>query len=369
MVCDKRPWRCSPAASTSQLKVVTSTSLIAQIVARVSGDTVEVVNIIPPAQCPGHFDVTPGDIQKLADADLFLLHNWQGEKFSQDLIASANNPGLTVVKISLEGIAFISLPVILKIDSQTVWAKEIAQNKIVRDVVRKEILFAGIRKPIKERKELEPRIERLKKVCAEKIAGPLTHIFRFDTPVDGFDSEIGFPVSAEINTGDIITHKLRTMHFYTLIHEGSIETLRETTGKLYQYMNRTGLSPELELVEVYHHTDPQSSKTQRIQVMASFLAWPEVYRDQLIRVLRKDTADKIWMGGEKMTPHTLVDERCAWVAETVNRLKKHTTVDQQFDILSRVALVRPIEDVMKYKKMYEETRDINTIFQAQNRQW
>ena len=28
------------------------------------------VNIIPPAQCPGHFDVKPGDIQKLADAVL-----------------------------------------------------------------------------------------------------------------------------------------------------------------------------------------------------------------------------------------------------------------------------------------------------------
>ena len=73
-------------------------------------------------------------------------------------------------------------------------------------MVRKEILYAGIRKPIKERKELEPRIEKIKKVCAGKIAGPLTHIFRFDTPVDGFDSEIGFPVSVEINTGDVITH-------------------------------------------------------------------------------------------------------------------------------------------------------------------
>jgi zinc transport system substrate-binding protein len=89
--------------STGKLKVVTSTSLIASIVQRVGGDLVDVVDIIPPAQCPGHFDVKPGDIQKLADADLFLLHGWQGEKFSQDLIASANNPDLTVVKIDAPG--------------------------------------------------------------------------------------------------------------------------------------------------------------------------------------------------------------------------------------------------------------------------
>ncbi len=91
------------AADSSALKVVTSTSLIAQIVERVGGDRVEVVNIIPPAQCPGHFDVKPGDIQKLADASLFIIHNWQGEKFSDSLIASANNQSLTAVKIELAG--------------------------------------------------------------------------------------------------------------------------------------------------------------------------------------------------------------------------------------------------------------------------
>lgn len=93
---------CSKEDS-AKLKVVTSTSLIAQIVERVGGDKVSVVNIIPPAQCPGHFDVKPGDIQKLADARLFLIHNWQGEKFSDDLIASANNKSLTTVKVELEG--------------------------------------------------------------------------------------------------------------------------------------------------------------------------------------------------------------------------------------------------------------------------
>jgi len=93
---------CAPVG-TSKLKVVVSTSMMAQIVERVGGDKVDVVNIIPPAQCPGHFDVKPGDIQKLADANLFLLHGWRGEKFAQELIDSANNPNLTVVKIAVKG--------------------------------------------------------------------------------------------------------------------------------------------------------------------------------------------------------------------------------------------------------------------------
>jgi len=93
---------CSTEKS-AKLKVVTSTSLISQIVERVGGDKVSVVNIIPPAQCPGHFDIKPGDVQELADAQLFIIHNWQGEKFSADLIASANNANLTVVKVELAG--------------------------------------------------------------------------------------------------------------------------------------------------------------------------------------------------------------------------------------------------------------------------
>jgi len=91
------------APTPSQLRVVTSTSLLASIVERVGGDRVDVVNIIPPAQCPGHFDVKPGDIQKLADAAIFLMHGWQGEQFSQELIASANNPDLAVFVLDIQG--------------------------------------------------------------------------------------------------------------------------------------------------------------------------------------------------------------------------------------------------------------------------
>lgn len=84
-----------------KLRVVTSTSLISSIVERIGGDSVDVINIIPPAQCPGHFDVSPGDVQKLADAALFLMHGWQGEMFTQELIDSANNPDLTVIILDI----------------------------------------------------------------------------------------------------------------------------------------------------------------------------------------------------------------------------------------------------------------------------
>lgn len=239
----------------------------------------------------------------------------------------------------------------------------------VKHVIREATLFAGIRSPITSRAELLPRIAEVTQACGDNIAGPLTHIFRYDTPVEGFDSEIGYPVTEAVNVGAIRTHTLRPLHFFSVTHRGPVETLRETSRSLYAQMDASGLAPELELVEVYHAYDPQNQAGNVIEIQGAFLAWPEVYRQQLLRVLGPELADAIWAGGEALTPFTPVDERVVWVARSLERLKAHTTPKQQFDILSRVALVRPSEDVLKYKRIYEESGgDIEAVIEAQDRQ-
>ncbi len=89
--------------SSAKLKVVTSTSLMEYIVRQVGGDRVDVMNLVPPNQHPGNFDVKPSDIQKLSSANLFLLHGWPGEGYADKLIASANNPNIIVVKANVDG--------------------------------------------------------------------------------------------------------------------------------------------------------------------------------------------------------------------------------------------------------------------------
>ncbi len=91
---------CAPAGS-SQLKVATTTSLLGTLAKEVGGERVDVVTIIPPAACPGHFDTKPGDVKALADARLFLKHGWEG--FADDLVKSANNPGLSIVEVQVKG--------------------------------------------------------------------------------------------------------------------------------------------------------------------------------------------------------------------------------------------------------------------------
>ncbi len=176
----------------------------------------------------------------------------------------------------------------------------------VKHVIRPETLFAGIRKPIKSREELGARIEKVKQACGNEIAGPLVHIFRFDTPVDGYDSEIGFPVSAEVSADQVCTHTLRELHFFSLMHNGPVETLRNTTRKIVEQMHRVGLSQELELVEIYHNYDLENPDDNVIETRVAFLAWPEVYKEQLLRVLGAELTTEIRAGGEAITPFTPV---------------------------------------------------------------
>ncbi len=91
------------ATDSNKIKVVTSTSLLAYIAQQVGSDQVVVTNLIPPAQHPGNFNIRPGDIEILAKAKLFLIHGWPGEGYVEKLVASANNPDLTVFKASVTG--------------------------------------------------------------------------------------------------------------------------------------------------------------------------------------------------------------------------------------------------------------------------
>jgi zinc transport system substrate-binding protein len=86
-----------------RLKIVATTSLIAEIVADVGGDAVEVVTLIPPASCPGHFDVKPSDMRLLADARVFFLHHWQSRAFSDNIIRASGNHTLSKAVLDVPG--------------------------------------------------------------------------------------------------------------------------------------------------------------------------------------------------------------------------------------------------------------------------
>jgi ABC-type Zn uptake system ZnuABC Zn-binding protein ZnuA len=88
-------------ASSPRLKVVTSTTQLSTILESVGGEHVTVTSIIPPKENPLDYEIRPEDIQKLSDADIFVLYDWQIEKFNRQVLDSASNSHLVLVKLTI----------------------------------------------------------------------------------------------------------------------------------------------------------------------------------------------------------------------------------------------------------------------------
>ncbi len=63
--------------ATETPKVVVTTTLIEAAVRDLMGPGVEVVRLLPPGSCPGHFDLEPGQVADMASARLFIRHDYQ----------------------------------------------------------------------------------------------------------------------------------------------------------------------------------------------------------------------------------------------------------------------------------------------------
>ena len=150
-----------------EIKVVTTTSLIGSILREVGRDRVEVRVIVPSSTCPGHFDLRPGDIKLLADAQLLLSHGW--ERFVKRLLRSTqskrqiareiNIPGNWMVpEVYLKAVERI-LPLLCELDPDN---REYFQNNAT--VYRRKILKTG--EELKKRAE-EMGVGEINVVCSE----------------------------------------------------------------------------------------------------------------------------------------------------------------------------------------------------------
>lgn len=68
----------SPAGSDIKKPIiVASTTMIGAILKDIGGSNFDIPMLLPPASCPGHFDLKPSDVQKIRRADLIICHPYQ----------------------------------------------------------------------------------------------------------------------------------------------------------------------------------------------------------------------------------------------------------------------------------------------------
>lgn len=86
-----------PARNDGPIKVVTSTSILADFARQVGGDRVDVTSILPANADPHDFEPSPDDVISIEDADLIVLHGLELDTWADSLIDAAQSDAPIVI--------------------------------------------------------------------------------------------------------------------------------------------------------------------------------------------------------------------------------------------------------------------------------
>jgi len=219
-----------------------------------------------------------------------------------------------------------------------------------------DTLVATARVNLRDRDHLHAALCELKqRVPEEYIAGSGFCIFQFVTSVkEGFDAEVGFPVTQAFEEGAAQTRVLPGMEVLSFIHRGPMEDLGVSYRKLYDYASSHGLISDEFCREVY--LDSAAEWGDEIEIQFVIHKWDELLAGNLVQVLGGETARQVMRGNEELTIASMVEQRFRWVRGAIERLEGLADEEERYEILSRCAHVFPGSQIEKLRTVYEEAR-------------
>jgi ABC-type Zn uptake system ZnuABC Zn-binding protein ZnuA len=88
---------CRPAqAGDASLKILASTSVLADIAQNIAGDRLQINSLLPFGADPHAYQAAPADIMKIAESDLLILNGVEYEHFMEPLLENAGGERLVV---------------------------------------------------------------------------------------------------------------------------------------------------------------------------------------------------------------------------------------------------------------------------------
>ena len=92
-------WVWAPAPCAAEcLQVTCTTTLIESAVRAIGQDQVSTTTIVPFGMCPGHFDISPGEVRRIKGSNLFIAHGF--ERFLQDLV-NGDDDAIPLVRVGV----------------------------------------------------------------------------------------------------------------------------------------------------------------------------------------------------------------------------------------------------------------------------
>jgi effector-binding domain-containing protein len=229
-----------------------------------------------------------------------------------------------------------------------------------------DILIASIRAPLFKRDELKERFTHLKEVCSEKISGPAMIVYHWDTDVkEGMDVEAAYPVSEKVDSGSISSRVLEGFDAFTTVYKGPYDQIAPAFRDLHEYRASRGLPAELNPREVYL-TGPfeENQEANVTELQTTIHPWETRFKTRVKEVLGGHRSKEVLQGAEKITPHSPASERSDWVIAAIERLDKLADEDQKYAVISKCAHDRPLEDIHRFKEIFQDSQDIDRVLEV-----
>jgi zinc/manganese transport system substrate-binding protein/manganese/iron transport system substrate-binding protein len=100
----------APSAAGDPLRVVATTTVLADLVRNAGGDRVSVESLVPAGAEPHTFAPRPSDLRKVAEADLIVMNGLGLDDWLRPLAAEAKRPDAALVElgVDLDGVTYLA---------------------------------------------------------------------------------------------------------------------------------------------------------------------------------------------------------------------------------------------------------------------
>ncbi|MBI3153016.1 MAG: zinc ABC transporter substrate-binding protein [Chloroflexi bacterium] len=86
----------APQSSDGALRVLTSTTFLADIAQNVAGDRVQVESLLPVGIDPHAYQASPSDVAKISESNLLIINGMEYEQFIESLLENAGGEHLVI---------------------------------------------------------------------------------------------------------------------------------------------------------------------------------------------------------------------------------------------------------------------------------
>jgi hypothetical protein len=212
---------------------------------------------------------------------------------------------------------------------------------------------AVIRLNVMSRAEIKEKLDGLSQaIPPELVSGPAFWIRYFvNSYTEGFDAEIGLPVTEPFASGEIVSRYLPKKEVLSKTLTGEMDQLGKIYQELFACQREFGLITDEFCVEVLHSADPQEGP---IEVLFVRHPWEELFKRNLTYVLGLESRETIMGEGDQIFWDSSQADRFEWVKGCLDRLDLVADDLQRYEILSACSHVFPQSQAEKMREIYQQ---------------